>query len=430
VLDGGVTWVIDAYTTSGRYPYAENAELGQLSDASGLDFGFNYIRNSVKATVNAYTGEMSFYLMDTEDPIIRAWASAFPKLFTPKEEMPSGLRDHLRYPEDLFRVQTAAYSKYRLAPEEFFDRTGAWSVSQGPPNIPRSEAVAPAATEDTEAQQTEFATESSTARFVPYYTMFRAPGDGEATFQLLRPFVPFSPDDSRKELQAFMVASSDPDTYGQLRAYVVRPTEGGPERIDGPATVAATMENDVTISQQITFLDQQGSSVFYGDLQLVPIGDGIVYVRPLYVRSDTANQLSYRYVLVSYEGEAAFGATLQQALAKLFPGFRADIGDVVGVGTGTQDPEEPEGPEQPVQDPKDLLQQADELFDEAEEALRSDPPNFAEYADKNAQARELVEQAIALLDPAATTPTDGPQTDPPTAPAAPEATDAPDASGG
>jgi len=397
-LDGGVTWVIDAYTTSGRYPYAQNADRSQLSDGTGLDFEFNYIRNSVKATVDAYSGEMSFYVMDDEDPIIRAWVSAFPELFTAADQMPAGLREHLRYPDDLFRVQTAAYSRYRLAPEEFFDRTGAWSVAQGPSNIPRLEAATPAATEDTEAQETEFATDAGSARFVPYYSMFRAPGETDPTFQLLRPFVPFSPDDSRKELQAFMVASSDPDTYGQLRAYVVRPAEGGPDTIDGPATVADTMETEPAISQQITFLDQQGSSVFYGDLQLVPIGDGIVYVRPLYVRADNGTQISYRHILVSYQGEAAYGDTLQEALAKLFPGFRVDIGEVVGTGDGVDDPVDPDAPAEPAQDPKNLLQQADELFDEAEEALRNDPPDFAEYAEKNAEARELVEQAIDLLD--------------------------------
>ena len=397
-LNGGVTWVIDAYTTSGRYPYAQNADLSQLSDKTGLGFAFNYIRNSVKATVDAYTGEMSFYLMDEMDPVIRAWADAFPDLFEPMSAMPAGLREHLRYPEDLFRVQTSAYSKYRLEPEVFFDRTGAWSVAQGPSNIPRVVATAPTATDESEDRQAEFAAESTTARFVPYYSMFRAPGQEEASFQLLRPFVPFSTDDNRKELQAFMVASSDPETYGQLRAYVVQPASGGDATIDGPATVAATMENDISISEQITLLDQTGSSVFYGDLQLVPIADGILYVRPLYVRSDTINQLSYRYVLLSYEGKAAFGSTLQQALAKLFPGFRTDIGDVVGVGTSSDDPEEPVDPAEPAQDPVELLQQADDLFDEAEEALRDDPPDFAAYAEKNAQARALVEDAIELLD--------------------------------
>jgi len=391
-VDGRVVWVVDAYTTSDRYPYAQNADLSQLTNTSGLGFAFNYIRNSVKATVDAYGGSVSLYISDPEDPIVRAWQSAFPDLLSPLDAMPAALRDHLRYPEDLFRVQTAHYSKYRLSPSAFYERNGAWSVAQGPSVQPRLsdggaggvvtvDPTAPAAAANS------FASESGSARFVPYYSMFRTPGQTEPSFQLLRPFVPFSTNDNRTELQAYMVASSDPDTYGQLKAYVV---EGA---VDGPATVAATIESDPAISQQITLLDQKGSSVYYGDLQLVPLSDGLLYVRPLYVESDTSKQLSYRYVLVSYQGKAAYGTTLQQAIAKLFPGFTADLGDVVGAGT--TEPTEPTTPTEPStsQDPAELLAQADELFAQADDAL----PDFAKYAELTAQARALVKQALDLL---------------------------------
>jgi hypothetical protein len=394
-VDGRVKWLVDAYTTSNRYPYAQNADLSQLTATSGLGFPFNYIRNSVKATVDAYDGSVALYISDPSDPIVQAWASAFPDLFTPMDAMPGDLRSHLRYPEDLFRVQTAHYSKYRLAPSAFYGRDGAWSVAQGPSIQPRliESGTAPLATgTDTGAVSTAadaFASEAGTARFVPYYSMFRAPGQTEASFQLLRPFVPFSTNDNRTELQAFMVASSEPETYGQLSAYLVQ------GKVDGPATVAATIESDPAISQQITLLDQRGSSVFYGDLQLVPLGDGLLYVRPLYVESDTSKQLSYRFVLVSYQGKAAFGTSLQQALGKLFPGFATDLGDVVG---GTTEPTDPTDPVQPTdpstsQDPAELLAQADELFAQADAAL----PDFAKYAELNAQARALVKQALDLL---------------------------------
>jgi uncharacterized membrane protein (UPF0182 family) len=394
-VDGRVKWLVDAYTTSNRYPYAQNADLSQLTAASGLGFPFNYIRNSVKATVDAYDGSVALYISDPSDPIVQAWASAFPDLFTPMDAMPGDLRSHLRYPEDLFRVQTAHYSKYRLAPSAFYGRDGAWSVAQGPSIQPRliESGTAPLATgTDTGAVSTAadaFASEAGTARFVPYYSMFRAPGQTEASFQLLRPFVPFSTNDNRTELQAFMVASSEPETYGQLSAYLVQ------GEVDGPATVAATIESDPAISQQITLLDQRGSSVYYGDLQLVPLGDGLLYVRPLYVESDTSKQVSYRFVLVSYQGKAAFGTSLQQALGKLFPGFATDLGDVVG---GTTEPTDPTDPVQPTdpstsQDPAELLAQADELFAQADAAL----PDFAKYAELNAQARALVKQALDLL---------------------------------
>ncbi len=412
-LDGRVVWVVDGYTTSSRYPYAENADTKQLGADSGLDFAFNYVRNSVKAVVDAYDGSVDFYVTAPAagalpDPIIAAWSSAFPDVFRPMSEMPAGLVDHLRYPEELFRVQTAAYSKYRLSPEVFFDRTGAWSVAQGPSSIPRvaaSTVTAATSTEEIDAASEDFATESDSARFVPYYSMFRAPGDEAASFQLLRPFVPFSTDDNRKELQAFMVASSDPDTYGQLRAYVVS------DPPDGPLTVVATMESETSISQQITLLDQGNSAVIYGDLQIVPIGDdGLLYLRPLYVQSDAAAQPSFRYMLASYGDNAAYGETIEDALRKLFPGFDADIGDVVGASDGASgdgstetdgtgdDGDDGDTTTPGTQTTEELLAQAQQLFDEADAALATGgAEGFAEYGEKIAAARALVQQAIEQL---------------------------------
>ena len=132
VVDGGVVWVIDAYTSTSRYPYAQRIGNVQLSRVTGLSGSSNYIRNSVKTVVDAYTGQVTFYVVDDADPILRVWRSAFPDLFTPEAEMPDELREHLRYPEDLFRVQTDLYSKYQIEPDRFFSRTGAWSVAQAP----------------------------------------------------------------------------------------------------------------------------------------------------------------------------------------------------------------------------------------------------------------------------------------------------------
>ncbi|MGA1345419.1 MAG: UPF0182 family protein, partial [Ilumatobacteraceae bacterium] len=136
-VDGGVQWVIDGYTSTSRYPYAQSIGNVQLSSSTGLSRSANYVRNAVKATVDAYTGEVRFYVVNPEDPIIDAWSGAFPDLFVPIDEMPADLRDNLRYPEDLFRVQTDLYSKYQIAPENFFQRTGAWSVAQAPSIQPR-----------------------------------------------------------------------------------------------------------------------------------------------------------------------------------------------------------------------------------------------------------------------------------------------------
>ena len=388
-LDGGVVWIVDAYTTTARYPYAQNADRSQLEANSGFDFDFNYIRNSVKAVVNAYDGSMTFYIVDPLDPIVNAWASAFPKLFTPMAQMPDELASHLRYPEDLFRIQTDAYSKYRLDTDEFFDRGLAWSVAQGPPTVQRGTAIAGAVVAETAAAPADFAAESGSARFVPYYSMFRAPGVAEATFQMLRPFVPFSTNDSRKELQAFMVVSMDPGNYGKLTAYVV-----GTPAFDGPATVAAAIEQDSEISAELTLLGQVGSEVVYGDLQLVPISDGLLYIRPMYVKDEVTSQATFQYVLASYNGNAVFGINLRDALAKLFPGFRTDLGDVAGVDVEPE-PGEPTDPGAPpsTETADELLAQAQDLFEQADEAL----PDFAKYDELNRQARELVAQALELL---------------------------------
>ena len=138
VVEGRIKWVVDAYTATSRYPYAQRIGTEvRLTEDSGIDTDANYVRNSVKAVIDAYDGSVTFYVNDAEDPIIKAWQGAFGDLFTPGEEMPAELREHLRYPEDLFRVQTDVYSKYQLEPEQFFQRQGAWSVAQAPSINPR-----------------------------------------------------------------------------------------------------------------------------------------------------------------------------------------------------------------------------------------------------------------------------------------------------
>jgi uncharacterized membrane protein (UPF0182 family) len=386
-LNGGVVWVVDGYTTSARYPYAQNATTTQLTPGSGLGFEFNYVRNSVKAVVNAYDGSMQFYVSDPSDPIINAWEAAFPDLFAPLDVMPAELTEHLRYPEDLFRIQTEAYSKYRLDGDRFFDRKDAWSVAQAPSVIPRAQAPAEAAVDNTStaAPPADFAAESGSARFIPYYSMFRAPGQQEASFQILRPFVLFSTDDTRKELSAFMVASSDPDTYGELTAFVLPDSA-----TDGPATVQAAIDSDPSISAQISLLDQAGSSVVFGDMQLVPVADGLLYLRPMYVKSDSTQQAAFQFMVAVYNGNAVFGSSIQEALAKLFPAFRTDVGDIVGSAPTV----EPTDPDQPPSDQtvEELLAEAQDLFRQADEAL----PDFARYDELTRQARELIAQALEL----------------------------------
>ena len=414
VIEGKVQWIVDAFTVTDHYPYAQQANIDQLTFGSGLNTPFNYVRNSVKIAVDAYDGSMKFYVVDEKDPIVKTWQAVFPKLFTSVDLAPKGLIDHFRYPEDLFRVQTNTYGRYQFEDATlFFNRNAAWSVAQAPAIEPEglTGVVAGDFTSDLNAANTGEVRDASVARFEPYYTMFHEPRSksSEGVFSMLRPFVPFSADNARKELRAFMVVSSDPKTYGQLTIYKV--DEPLPE---GPATVAAEIGSDPVVSQQITLLDQRGSRVIYGDLQIINVSKGLVYVRPLFVRPDdpSAKQIFVRKFLASYNNRVVMADDLTAAISKLFPGFDKDLGDRIddgsvevvpddssdssGGATATTQPSSG-GSSANLDTPALLLARAEELFAQADAALGSAPPDFALYQKRLAEARELVSRAIALV---------------------------------
>ena len=396
IVDGGVQWVIDAYTATSRYPYAQRVGNVQLSPNNGLARSANYIRNSVKAVVDAYTGEVTFYVVDDTDPILRAWRSAFPDLFTSFDQMPDELQQHLRYPEDLFRVQTEVYSKYQVSPENFFQRTGAWSVAQAPSVNRQDGANTVTAPIDPLDQQTEFASESSAERFIPYYTQFRSGISGDEEFVILRPFVEFSSDDRRTQLQAYMTASSDPETFGDLVTYVVA-QEPLP---DGPLIVADQAESEQDISPELSLQanEETNTKVIFGDLQLIPVADGLVWVRPVYVVADVAE---FRFVIVSHENGAVLDTNLDAALSRLFPGFDGEVGDRVGEVDDLDAIEPPVDPDddQPAvigDEPAALAAEAERLYLEAQDALRDgDLGLFQERLD---EVGEIIAQLSDELD--------------------------------
>ncbi len=407
VVKGEVSWVIDAFTTSTRYPYAQSANIDQISFGSGLNRSFNYVRNSVKAVVNAYSGDVTFYIVDSVDPIAKAWQAAFPKLFRPISEVDPELSAHFRYPEDLFRVQSNIYGKYQFDDATlFFNRDAAWSVAQAPPNAPESSSGVGVGATGLDAVDSATVLDANVLRFSPYYTIFHAPGavDKKGTFAMLRPFVPFSSDDSRKELRSIMVVSSDPATYGKITVFDLA-TPLPP----GPATIAAEFESEPAISATITPLDQRGSRVTYGDLQIVPVGKSFMYVRPMYVLPDGADakQVFVRKILAWYNNKSVIGNSVTAVVAQLFPGYTGDLGDRVGgsstVTTTTVAPSTGGStpgttvPATSTSTPKELLAQADALFVQADAALASSPPDFSTYQEKLAQARELVRRALATL---------------------------------
>lgn len=420
VIDGRIEWVIDAFTTTSRYPYAQKANTDQLSPGSGLNHNFNYVRNSVKAVIDAYTGDVTLYVIDPTDPIIRAWSKAYPGLFTAGDQVPDELRQHFRYPEDLFRVQTNLYGRYQFADaDQFFNRDAAWSVAQASPREPEisNTATGVALVDEASQANTGDVADANVSRFEPYYTLFHAPDRSDAQFSLLRPFVPFSSDDTRKELRAVMVVSSDPATYGQLTVYRI---DGSlPE---GPATVAAELLSDTEIAPVVTLLDQRGSRVVFGQLQFFPVGEGIVWVRPLYVRPDDpgSKQVFVRRVLAWYDGRSVIGDTLSDAINRLFPKAKVDLGEVLddgsapvddGAGTDTGSTTggstggssgsstggstTPSTPSSGSDDPVVLLEEAESLFDEADAALRDG--DLGLYQQKVGEAQSRIKRALDLL---------------------------------
>ena len=395
VTDGRIVYIFDGYTTTDRYPNAQRADSSGLSSASGLQgHRFNYIRNSVKAVVDTYDGTVKLYVVDPQDPIVTAYAKAFPSLFAPSTDMSADLKAHWRYPEDLFRVQTNMFGRYHISdPKAFYERTSSWSVAQDPGSSVNGSTVA--AANQVIAGTTVRPRE---ARIEPTYMMLRLPGSDHESFVMLRPFVPYSEDDSKKTLTSFMVASSDPASYGKLTVYEMP----GGTNIDGPSIVNSNILASPEVSQRLTLLNQQGSRAILGTLLLIPVNNSIVYVRPLYVSSDNSTQIpELKQVIAVFGGEVAMRPSLREALQALFPGAdpqtfetgSIDQTDVNGGGSGggtststtsTTSTTRPSGS-------TDALSRAAQALVEADAALRNG--DLAGYQAKVKEAQGWIAQA-------------------------------------
>jgi hypothetical protein len=394
VADGRVTWVVDLYTTTSRYPYAQQAETDQLTSGSGLNHDLNYVRNSVKAAVDAYDGTVTLYVVDDEDPIVAAYQDAFPDLFTPGDDMPDGLRAHLRYPEDLFRLQTAAYGRYHLEdPDAFFTQEDAWRVARDP-----GTAGADPTTQVTD-EAGQATGEQRAARISPYYQLLQLPQDEggtvspEAEMVLMRPFVPGGEDQSQL-LTAFMAARMDGDNYGELMVYEMSSTD----LPDGPGITAATIGADEAVSELENLLGRGGSEVRYGNMLLVPINNALLYVQPFYVvAEDQSRQVpQLQRVIVTFGQEVVIEETLSEALTELF-GEQAVTQEQPGEEPA--EPGEEGGADTPTgtaaEQAAELLEEANALFGEAEAALTEG--DLGRYEDLNEEAQDLVDEAIDLL---------------------------------
>ena len=406
VLEGRVHYVIDGYTITDRFPYSQRAENGRLITGGLAGGSFNYVRNSVKAVVDAYDGDVSFYVMPVDDPIIDAWRSAFPDLFTDFDEMPVDLRDNLRYPQDLFRVQTNMWARYQVSnPESLVIGTERWAVAQNPGR----QVVAGSTSEAITDEDTGLIT-TREERIDPYYTLLQLPGEDEASFVTLRSFVPFDENDDRRELEAFMVGETRPDGTSRLVSYEITSPDA-----PGPVLVASGIAQNEEISSRLTLLDDSGSTVQFGDLLLLPIADSILWIRPLYVAAEGSSSVPTLEAVIATVGEGeqiAIGEDLNDALAKLFDG--ADFSDVLGAtpdgrgdaadddtddgsDDGSDDGEDTDDEDTTTTDTSEsLLAQIIEMFEARDAALAEDPPDRVTAATLLDQIAELLERAAQL----------------------------------
>jgi uncharacterized membrane protein (UPF0182 family) len=283
--DGHLVWIVDGYTTSDAHPYSRILDVADIGRV-------NYIRNAVKATVDAYDGETHLYVFAPDDPIIGSYQRLFPDLFRPASEMPSGLRAHARYPETLFRIQAEIYRTYHmLDPQSFYNKEDLWDLAR------RS------------TGQTE-----GTDTVTPTYIMATLPGETKAEFLLLLPFTPRNKDN----LIGLMVARCDGANLGDIVVLQLSKQE----LIFGPMQIAARINQDQTISKDLSLWNQQGSHVLRGQTLVLPVGDTFLYVDPIYIQASEAAMPQLKKVVLAAGNRLIYTDTYEQALAQLSPGAR------------------------------------------------------------------------------------------------------------
>ncbi|MGI9613454.1 MAG: UPF0182 family membrane protein [Acidimicrobiales bacterium] len=388
MADGGLVWVIDGYTTSSSFPYSQGVDTDLVgSDISG---GYNYVRNSVKAVVDAYDGDVTLYVIDPTDPILQAWTKSFPSLFADASEISPDLRDNLRYPEDIFEVQTDMWSTYVVTdPVQLIQGDVAWSVAAQP----RSE-----------AQVGEGDTATNSRSMDPQYLVTRLPGEDGPEFVLQRAFVPRSGEagstTARPELTGIMMARSDPgENFGQLVLYEI---PSG--RVEAPDFVHSEIRKNAELTDFLR--DQIGSVVTFGQMTLLLVNDTIVYVRPVYVEaaSRTAVPELARVIAVN-DDQIAMGESLDEVLAEIVDDpegvdIEATTEDEAAADGSDGDEPEDNNDSTPAYDTTgksvlELISDADKLLADAESA---EAGGFMDEAEGyRAQARTALTAAEELL---------------------------------
>ena len=309
VANGEVQYVLDGYTTTDQYPYSENASNLNVN-TGGLPGSFNYVRNSVKVVINAYTGSMKFYVIDPTDPILQAYRAAFPAMFLPMSSMAPAIQAHLRYPSDIFSVQAAILGHYHItSAKAFYTASDRWEISPSTGAGTPSQSLA-------QTQTTDAAGQILSTSLSPMNPIFQVGSLPLANHQQLLEslaYVPFGNSSTVQGLTAFIMATSDPKDYGRLHVYESpRGTS-----VTGPVQADSEIQQNTTAAQTITLLDQHGSSVLLGNNLMVPLDQSVLYIRPLYVTS-TSNPLpQLRYVIAVFNQDVAIAPTLAGALSQV-----------------------------------------------------------------------------------------------------------------
>ncbi|WUP74484.1 UPF0182 family protein [Microbispora hainanensis] len=375
VVDGRIVWIVDAYTTSDSYPYSERKSLESLTtDVQSSRLGvpqvprdeINYIRNSVKATVDAYDGTVTLYAWDESDPVLKTWEKAFGGVVKPASQITPGLRAHLRYPADLFKAQREILTSYHVTDANaFFSGQDFWKVPEDPA--------------------------TGKSKQPPYYVTMKMPGSETERFSLTTTFVP----NQRQNMAAFMAVDATASGPNPPLEILQLPSTTA---IQGPPQAQNLFESNTTVSTELNLLRGGGTDVLYGNLLTLPFGGGLLYVEPVYIqpRAETSGKYpTLRRVLVLYGEKVGFGPTLSNALEQVFGGTVATPPDQTPDQTANQPPGQVTPPES-TSALTSALDRAQQAYDDSQKALSANPPDWKAYGDAQASLKKALDDLAKL----------------------------------
>ena len=348
LVNGKIYYIIDGFTTTKYFPYSEP-----------FNENANYIRNSFKVIIDAYNGDVNYYIADDKDPLIKTYAKIFPKLFKPMAQMPEEFVSHLRYPQTFFDIQAKMYGTYHTnQPDIFYNREDKWEI----------------------AKQNY---ETDIIEMESLYFTFELPGEGKPEFVLSIPYTP----NAKQNMTAFLVARNDGENYGELKLFEFPKSK----TIMGPEQIEARISNNDVISKDLSLWDSRGSQVLRGNLLTIPINSSLLYIEPLYIRADSEKAIpEVRRIIGAYKDKVVMEDTLEKVLIKLFDGQPAVENQVEPpVDDPNAIPDEPS--DLPfIEDEAGLISKANQLYEEAQEALKSG--SLGEYEKKINELGEILKR--------------------------------------